>query len=99
MSIKAFRKTGPANEDARKVENNVADYTVQLTKNPILDYIHLKDVAITGSKAIAHGLQRPVQGWIVTRIKSNSVIYETASTDLVLTLAASVPAVVDLYIF
>jgi hypothetical protein len=86
-------------EGGVQLQTAVRDVLEPITANPILDYVLIKDLSITGSLAISHGLQRPVQGWVITRLKTNSVIYEISSTDMYLTLAASAPAVVDVYIF
>lgn len=100
MSLKDLRRTNQTTDEGAQLQSAVSDFARQLTLNPLLGPpAILKGVTISGSAMIPHGLQRPVQGWIITRIKSNSVIYETASTDKYLTLAASAPAVVDIYIF
>lgn len=100
MSLKDLRRTNQTTEEGVALQTAMSDFVRQLTLNPLLGPpAILKDVVISSSLIIPHGLQRPVQGWIITRIKSNSVIYETASTDKYLTLSASAPAVVDIYIF
>lgn len=97
--LRKFRMTHQDTEGGVTLQTAVRDALEPITANPILDFVHLKDLSITGSLMIPHGLQRPVQGWIITRIKSSSVIYEITSTEQYLTLAASAPAVVDVYIF
>lgn len=99
MSLKAFRET--YQEDAHNInlQTAVRDALKPLTNNPILDYVILKGVVISGTKAINHGLQRAVQGWVVTRIKSSAVIFEVKSDDNTITLTSTSPAVIDLYIF
>lgn len=97
--LRKFRMTHQDTEGGVVLQTAVRDVLEPITANPLLDYVHLKGLSITGSLAISHGLERPVQGWVITRIKSSSVIYEISATDKYLTLAASAPAVVDVYIF
>ena len=97
--LRKFRMTHQDTEGGVTLQTAVRDAFEPLTSNPLLDGILIKGLSITSSLSIAHGLERPVQGWVVTRIKSSSLIYETNATDKYLTLAASAPAVVDVYIF
>lgn len=97
--LRKFRMTHQDTEGGVTLQTAVRDAFEPLTSNPMLDGVYRRGVVINGSTPIPHGLQRPVQGWIVTRLNSNSVIYETASTDQYLTLTGSALATVDVYIF
>lgn len=99
MTLKAFRET--FQEDAHNINLQAAvrDAFKPLTSNQLLDGVLIKGIAISSTKVIPHGLQRAVQGWIVTRIKSSAVIYEVKSDDSFITLTSTSPAVIDLYIF
>lgn len=97
--LRKFRLTHQSTEGGVTLQTAIRDVLEPITDNPLLDYVHIKGLVIVGSLAIPHGLQRPVQGWVVTKLNANSVIYEISSTDQYLTLAASANATIDVYIF
>lgn len=76
-----------------------------LLKNPALDSLILENVTlVTGSNVINHKLGRPLQGFKVTRMRSNfAEIYDTQDSNqmpqLTLNLNASAGVVIDLEVF
>ena len=57
----------------------------------------------TGSNQVNHKLGRKLQGWFITRLRAAAQVYDTQDANpfpnLTLSLVASAPAVVDIYVF
>jgi hypothetical protein len=72
-------------------------------KNPFLDGVYLKDISLTTgiTNAIPHLLKRKYQGYFVTKLNANSVIWVSNSEkpDFFLKLSCSANCVVDLWVF
>lgn len=71
---------------------------------PILQGQLLRSVnLITGDNVINHGLGRNLQGWVVTRLRAPSSLYDTQDSNsmpqLTLNLNSSAPCVADLWVF
>ncbi len=100
--IKAFRKIAQTAPELQAVINAIADFVRPLERNPILDFIILRDVDVgTTATEIQHKLGRSWQGWFVISRSSSVVPYESTQTDdtKYLTLIAGSAVTVDLYIF
>ncbi len=72
--------------------------------NPLMSGQVLKSVHLTtGANEVNHKLQRPLQGWFVTRIRSAASLYDTQDANqmpnLTLSLQSSADVIVDLYVF
>lgn len=71
----------------------------------IIDGKFLEDVLITtgATRSIAHGLQRPVVGYIVVKRSANSQIWDSESTntkkDIFLNLNSSATVTISLWVF
>lgn len=75
-----------------------------LLAEPLLNGQHIKNVALAvGETAIAHGLGRAIQGWILTRVRAAANIYEPSTVvnrpDLEFILATTATVTVDLYVY
>jgi hypothetical protein len=100
--IKAFRRIAQTAPELQAVINAVADFVRPLERNPVLDYIILRDVDIaTSDTDIPHKLGREWQGWFVISRTTATVPYEGTQSDNTkfLTLKAGSAITVDLYIF
>jgi hypothetical protein len=100
--IKPFRKIAQVTPELQAVINAIADFVRPIERNPILDFIILRDVAIgTSATNIPHKLGRAWQGWVIIGRSSAVVPYEATQTDdtTYLTLIAGSAVTVDLYIF
>lgn len=88
-----------------RIQSNTGEVLSQIKRqNPILDGSYVKGVALsTSDTRVEHLLKRPFQGFIVTKINSASIVYESPTQNLipdkVIILQASAAATVDLYIF
>jgi len=73
--------------------------------DPISDNVLLKGRIVgpvdlqVGSNVIDHLLGRQPQGWIITDLNANVGVWRTAWTPLTLTLEASGPVTVALYVY
>lgn len=72
--------------------------------NPLVNGRLIKSVVLgTGANVVNHGLGRPLQGWVLTRVRANATVYDTQDSNstpgLTLKLTASAAATVDLYVF
>jgi hypothetical protein len=101
--LKAFRKPGTLTDEGTRLANSIDDYTRQLTQNPLLDGRLIERVSITASaQNLAHGLNRPWRGWIITRRNGTASVYENstqADNTKFITLVGSGSVTVDIYIF
>jgi hypothetical protein len=100
--IKAFRAVTQRNPEIQAVMNAVKEFVLPLERNPILDFIILRDVEIgTTATDIPHKLNRAWQGWFVISRTSATVPYEDTQSDdtKFLTLIAGSTTTVDIYIF
>lgn len=75
-----------------------------LLSQPLNSGVLLSNVSLgSGSNTINHRLGRKLSGWIITRIRAASVIYDTqdlnSQPSKTLILNSSAPVVVDLLVF
>lgn len=71
--------------------------------NPIVNGLSLANVSLkSGTNVINHTLQRKMQGWFYTDIQAAATIHRPATApfnNLTLTLVASAPATVNLWVY
>ncbi len=95
-----FRKTLGGDEDSRSLQTNIEQAIAGFIKSPLLDGLQLDDVSLaTGNTKIKHKLGRKIRGYLIVKRSNASTIYDSASDDLFLTLNASAPLTVSLWIF
>ncbi len=102
MALKSFRKPQQNDAPTQALSQAVADFTRQLTINPLLDGRILASVDIgTAATDIVHGLGRPFVGWVITRRTDDAAVHEDTQTNTsqYLTLIADSATTVDLYVF
>ena len=95
-------QTGDRNTN--QLQTNINSALAPLLQNPLLTGQVLNSVTlVAGVNIINHGLGRPLLGWVLTRQRGLSDIYDAqdANTQPALTLAlsANFAVVVDLYVF
>ena len=84
----------------QRVQNQLLAPMTALLRNPLLDGILHKNVALTTAGfALSHGLGRMPLGWIVVSIDTHATVKQTARSSTSLTLAASTPAIADVWVF
>lgn len=87
---------------AEQVQKNVVQPLNTLLKIPFLDGVLLQNVALTTSvTSVQHKLNRSYQGYLITKLNANSVVWIDNSTDdsLYINLIASAACTVDLWVF
>ena len=95
-----FRKTNIIDRSVSNFQDNVANSFGPLLKLPIVDGILLTGIVLaTGSNQFAHNLARQPIGWMVADLNAAATIYRTAWTDKTLSLTASAPVTLNLWVF
>lgn len=103
--MKEFKKFRAIDPDVTKVQENVQEYLRQITQNPVLDGLLLQDITLSSASVtnVNHGLGRAPIGWIVTRQRASSIIWDSQDSNTLpsktLQLNCSSDVVVDLWIF
>ena len=104
MSRVNFTQIWSPNEEVTRLQSHIKTALNPLLELPISDGILIKGLSIeTTDTRVNHGLGREYEGFIITRLKSNSVIFESSSTndtpDRTIILKASATATADIYFF
>ena len=85
------------------MQDNIADSFTPIVKNPVLDGHVLTDQAlIVGTTNVAHGLGRPLIGWIIIDNSAAAKVYRTGSStapERLLSLVSDTACTVSLYVF
>lgn len=98
--IKYFKKMFIQNQELSRFQEDVADTFNQILKNPIQDYVILKDVVLgTTSTFVDHKLGRMPIGWFIVNKNANANVWNYETTDKYLDLDASAAVTVDIYVF
>ncbi len=87
-----------------RLQSHIKTTLSPLLQLPISDGILIKDLSIeTTDTRVNHGLGKTYEGFIITRLLSNAVIYESSTTnddkDLFIFLKGSSAATADIYFF
>jgi len=90
--------------DLNQVQNNVATAINPLLSNPLLNGTFLANETLgVGTNIIRHGLNRTLQGWIVTRIGGAAQLYDSQSSNptpqTTLEIVSDAAVIVTLYVF
>jgi hypothetical protein len=85
-----------------RIQDNIGD-VLKALQNPILDGVRVTANLVTGDNSIPHKLGRKYQGYLVTGQTAAALIYAqagaSANSDKFLTLNASAPCSVVLWVF
>ena len=102
---KAFKRANGVEDATSKFQDNVAEKFSTLEKNPIMNGVPVKQVALVAGSvnSINHKLGREPQGYYVTKKNGSSDIWDSQESnklkDLTLDLNCSANVTVDLWIF
>ncbi len=104
MSRVNFTQIWSPNEEVTRLQTHIRTTLNPLLELPISDgLLHTYLSIETSDTVIDHKLGRQYEGFIITRLKSNSVIFESSSTndtpDRIIILKASATATADIYFF
>ena len=104
MSRVNFTQLYSENQEVNRLQSHIKTTLNPLLQLPISDGILLKDQDIaTTDTRVNHGLGREYEGFIVTKVNANAVIYESTtanpSKDLYILLKAGSTATADIYFF
>ena len=104
MSRVNFTQIWSPNEEVTRLQSHIKTALNPLLELPISDGILIKGLSIeTTDTRVNHGLGREYEGFIITRLQSNAVIYESATTNdsknLFILLKGSGAATADIYFF
>lgn len=101
MSLPIFHTD---NKDFQLMQTGWAQQLNPVIELPFNKGILLQNISLlTGSNTVNHKLGRKLQGWVITRIRSNASVYDTQDLNqtpqLTLSLVASGNVTVDLLVF
>ena len=104
MSRVNFTQIHSENAEVNRLQSHIKTTLSPLLQLPISDGVLIKDLSIeTTDTRVNHGLGRTYEGFIITRLQSNAVIFEssTENTDknLFIFLKGSSAATADIYFF
>ncbi len=89
--------------DLKLYQTQLAKALTPITQNPINFGTALTEITLTSGSVttVPTTLDRPLQGWFLTRVRSQATIWETVTqtTDKTLALNTSATVVVDLWVF
>lgn len=99
-----FKKVGQKSQEVSNFQDNCEQVFNRITTKQILDGLLIEDLPLTtAAKNVAHGLGRPVAGYIVIKRNANAVVYDNESTNTkktqFLILRASATVTVSLWVF
>lgn len=98
--IQFFRKTKFQDKETTQLQDSVALILNQVTKKTLIDGVHVKNVALaTGSNRFNHTLGRQPEGWDVVDRDAAADIFRSAWDANTITLDASAPVTIAIWIF
>ncbi len=78
MSRVNFTQIWSPNEEVTRLQSHIKTTLNPLLELPISDGVLIKDLSIaTSDTLVEHKLGRDYEGFIITRLKTNSVIFES----------------------
>lgn len=100
--ISNIRKTRTEDRGLQVVQDSVFQCLETIRRKEILDGRRIKDVYVDSSTPteVAHGLGRPLIGWLVISKNANANLWQTTSDEeSILTLNTSADVTVSLWVF
>lgn len=97
--MRTYRKTLTGNSLVDRNLSDIQDALYPLVSNGLLNGIEVKNIAISGDTVVNHGLGRAVVSYIITDINANANVWRVAATSNSITLTASGPVTVSLWIY
>lgn len=87
-------------QDLDRLQDSIKAYINQFKDNLTIDGTLLKDVTLAvGSNDVQNPLQRPVNGFYVTKQNAAGLVWGNTFTAQTLTIHASAAVVVDMWVF
>lgn len=101
MSLKRFAKIISGQSVLDRIQDAIAGVLNPLAINPSLQRSILSNVAlVVGMNSVPHLLFRLPLGWNISRLRSDSLVWETKDFDAkFLYLSVTTPVVVDIEVF
>lgn len=101
--LKPFKTIRLNEVDESLFQDNASNFCAQLSAQPQLDAVILKDIAIVsgGDTPIPHTLGRKWVGWHLVNIDSNATVWAPDATnkELFLTLRPSANCIISILVF
>ena len=99
-----FTQIWSKEQEVTRLQSHLKTVLNPLLELPISDGVLIKDLTVnTTDTLIEHKLGRKPEGFLITGLKSNSVIYESATANdeaaSLIILIASATATADIYFF
>ncbi len=104
-SIKAFKTTSFEDKDMQKLQSNISTSIDSIVKCQLIDGVLIKNVLLESSKvnSISHKLNRIPIGYIITRQRAQSDIWDSQDTNTnalkTFDLECSADVYVDIWFF
>lgn len=104
MIVTAIKRVQIEDRLLQQMQTNLIEAINPTLNNLLVQGLFLQKVSLSaGSNIIPTMLNRPLNGWFITRQRASASVYDTQDTNLTpsqnLVLVASAPVVVDLYVF
>jgi hypothetical protein len=104
MSRVNFTQLWSDNQEVTRVQSHIQKTFAPLLELPFADGVLRADLSIgTSDTEIEHKLGRAYEGWLMVGLKSNSIVYESATSNTnknsVIILKASTSATVSIFFF
>ena len=104
MSRVNFTQLWSDNQEVTRVQSHIQKTFAPLLELPFADGVLRSDLSIgTADTEIEHKLGRAYEGWLMVGLKTNSVVYESATANTnkssVIILKASTSATANIFFF
>lgn len=102
--LRDYKKINSPDEILNRVQDEVSNAISQLLRTELLDGRLIQNVVLTaGENSVEHKLDRAPIGWVVTRKRANSEVWDSQDDNTrpnrFLTLNASADVTVDIWVF
>jgi len=100
--MKDFKQFNIKDFSTNQLQRNTAEFTQQLTNNPLLDGVLLEGLSVsTSATDFAHGLGRAPRGYFVVKASAAAAVFDTTSVTptTTLKLTSSATATISLWVF
>lgn len=94
-----FQTINTTDKELQKIQDNITTAVTGIEAKPFLGGVLIEGISLTsGSNQVAHTLQRLPRIWVLCDRNSSATIYRTASDSNFLTLQASAPCTISLWV-
>lgn len=99
LLIPFFRKIKTDQRDVEQLQSNCAQQFTAIKDCPFLSGAAVSASLVTGSNKVDNPLQRTIQGWIITDRDSAATVYKSTSDNFTVTLVASAPINLQIWLY